>query len=771
MRRSIIPISLTFGLLIGGTNLLRGQGHTIAKAPEIQLSGQWRDSQGDKFTIEQTGQHVTLITTTKRVFAGDLVGDTMVLKHQLSYEETMPNLPAEVRQLSTGVEVEIRGTVSADRNTIEGKYVGKEPKWKEKDGQYTIESFDDVPSPRTLHRNGYHIASLKIDYNGWEITHPKLHNAVTDAKDALTRAQAAFAEMRKKLEAEFAVMQSKTSDLDQKEAVLDDAIKRATATAPPENSKSAAYKAAEASLHRLDARQTRLETLFADKDNMKHAPPSAVSALLQEYEDDKQKVVDLEAKLKSMRDAMGFTAEVDAAKKDAEVKYEIYFQAYKEAYKQRSNVDLAEHRAVLAGQLLDQRRDAYTRAVQEEQLFKEDGSPLVTSVRVGSYYDAVYWTPDEALRDLNPTISNLEDYLKELAERREQNRVEFMRARQSAAAASDRLYRGQIKSAIGQAAVESGFYFYDVIKAGRKGGIFGAGAEAVKKGIEGLIFGAPQFAEAEIAPEDINGILRQSGWSLFTNSPKRAGKTAVTGNWTGLVVANYLKEKKMAAFEASWRELMRDNPVEQRLREIDPTFSNRFSSEVGKYLAEERKDALEAGAKYVQARDSALFRDWGKELGKKFIIGLAKDVLKQRMKQNVANFFESEEYLDFIQADLESRAAALILVRDSSRYNDALDMHAYFLQIRAEILKQYDPNNHLQIRRNETFYSQAQLPIELEDRYDVQGGHAAARQVTVTLGERGADGQGAGQLRYTVGAYDLEQDADGGVKLVVKVER
>src|SRR5262249_23572694 len=162
---------------------------------------------------------------------------------------------------------------------------------------------------------------------------------------------------------------------------------------------------------------------------------------------------------------------------------------------------------------------------------------------------------------------------------------------------------------------------------------------------------------------------------------------------TGLVVANYLKEKKMAAFESSWRGVVRGKPVGQRVRGIGPLFFHKFQGRGGKEPAERAQKALARPRENAEAPGHPRVPDVRKELGKKFLIGLAKDALKERMKQNVANFFESEEYLDFIQADLESRTAALILLRDSSRYNDALDMHAYFLQIRAEILKQYDPEN------------------------------------------------------------------------------
>src|SRR5215467_5939943 len=111
MKRRTYPIVLvTIALAVACA------AQTLTRATAIDLNGKWRDEKGHTVEITQKGSQVTLKTAAGRIFSGSLNGPLLELQHELSPEETEPNLPGPVRELCTGQVVTIHSVVSDDRN-------------------------------------------------------------------------------------------------------------------------------------------------------------------------------------------------------------------------------------------------------------------------------------------------------------------------------------------------------------------------------------------------------------------------------------------------------------------------------------------------------------------------------------------------------------------------------------------------------------------------------------------------------------------------------
>jgi len=278
--------------------------------------------------------------------------------------------------------------------------------------------------------------------------------------------------------------------------------------------------------------------------------------------------------------------------------------------------------------------------------------------------------------------------------------------------------------------------------------------EAVKQGVEGLVLGPPTFADPEISEGDKDAVFEHARDAMVTTVGQNTPKM-VTGYAADVATAAFLKAEEEAAFADTFQEVAE---VVRSGGTVEAALIRRF-----RYQKTFRDEAIK---KFEEAAKGSSFRKLGAEISTKFIVGVVKDVAKEQMKQKAADFFVKDAFLDYLDADLQCRGAALLLLKDNARYHEGHDTLAYLIQLRAEIERQYDPKNHMKVKRNQTFYSQAGLGVELDDA----SSSSAQRSATVILGGKDAAASGA-SLHYKVNAYELAQGADGGVKLEVKVTR
>jgi hypothetical protein len=733
-----------------------GNAQTTSKPNAIDLNGTWRDQQGQQVKITQTGSQITLKTAGGREFSGKLDGPLLELQHSLTPEETEPNLPPQVRELCAGQEVTIRSVVSPDGNEIKGTYTGKRPRWEKKDNQYTILGWDDVPDESLFNRNGYYISELSIDYYGWEHTHNELQAAVTDAYDTVNIKQASLDAAKKALDTERTSMQQLSSVLDQKRSALQAADANAANSDPPDSAKSTEYKNTEASISRIQTRQTTLEGYFDQiHKGTSSGDPQAISKLFEEYDQNKATLATLQATLQKLQDQSGFTAKLAAAAKAAQQADDDYFAALKNDAHERNLFENADHAAVRAQQAVDDATNTYYIALGARNKYDAQKSPQIVGVKAGSYYDVSYWTPADTLRDIDKSIVAVQARVTQLDAQRTEDMATMDSAGQRALAAGQVLAGKQGAlggSAIFQALIESGFYAWDVGRAWQKGGPAAALFEAAKKGVEGLVLGPPKFADPDISQQDMDTIFEQARDAMVVTVGKRAAKTAF-GYPVAVGATAFIKAENEAALADTADELA---DVLRSGGTIEAALAKRYSDQIT------LRD--QAVSNYQKAVKDGTFRKLGANLATKFVIGVVKDVAKQAMKQQVANYFVGDAFLDNLEADMECRGAAILLLKDNARYYDAHDTLAYLVQLRQSIESQYDPKSHMKVNRNQTFYAQAGLPLSVKDASSGSANHTA----TVILG--GQKATPSGTMQYTVNAYELVKTADGGVKLEIKVE-
>jgi hypothetical protein len=754
MRAYLIPFLF---LALGATC---GAQTTLTKPNAVDLNGNWRDQNGQSVTIKQTGNQVTLTTAAGRVFSGKLDGVLLELRHDLTPAETEQDLPPPVREQAFGQVVMIKSVVSPDGNEIKGQYIGKKPRWEEKDvnGQqsYTILGWDDVPDESLFNRNGYYISELSIDYYGWQHAHNDLQNAVNDAQTLVNIRTAAFTDAAKALTAERAKMLQIAATLDAKSAALKLALAKANATTMPASMKNADYTNTQNQITKLQARQAKLEAYFDQIHNgTSSGDPQAISNLFTEHDENAATLATLQAHLQKLQDQSGFTAKVAAAQTAAQQADDDYFDAYKADAHERDLFDTAQQSALRAQQGLDDATTAFYAATANLTMFDQQGSPRIVGVRVGSYYSVTYWTPQSELADIDASIAVVKARISELDQNRQDDQALFLSAGQTALNAGQTLAGKQTwygGSAIGQALIETGFYAWDVNNAWSKGGPPAALGEAVKKLVEGLILGFPSNADPDVSQTDIDAVFDKARDAMLVTVQKRVVKTG-TGYGTGVAVTALMKSQEEKALAAASSEI---EAVLNSGGTVQDALVRRYV-----YQRTFRDQAVENFNKAVK---DGTFRKMGANLASKMIIGVVKDIAKAQMKQQVANFFVSQAFLDYIDADLQCRGAALILLKDNARYYAAQDDLVFLQQLKAEILRQYDSRNQMKVIRNQTFYDQAALPIELDNQ-----GTNANPTANVALGGKDATPSGAA-LRYTVSAYELQKTADGGLKLEIHVQ-
>lgn len=90
----------------------------------LDLTGQWKASFGGTVEITQTGSKITLQNEAGLKFVGDLTGRSLKVAHKYASRAEVPgSLPDKVKDQLVGTEITVRGQVSADGQTIEGKLV------------------------------------------------------------------------------------------------------------------------------------------------------------------------------------------------------------------------------------------------------------------------------------------------------------------------------------------------------------------------------------------------------------------------------------------------------------------------------------------------------------------------------------------------------------------------------------------------------------------------------------------------------------------------
>jgi ribosome modulation factor len=340
-----------------------------------------------------------------------------------------------------------------------------------------------------------------------------------------------------------------------------------------------------------------------------------------------------------------------------------------------------------------------------------------------------------------------------------------------------------MNSAYAQAGVESAFYVRDVVEKGIEGGPIAAVGEAGKKLAESVILGPPSFYEPSMAPEVLTGDggpfadIRRNVESALKYSAKRGFKTGVTGYSSSLVVKKFIETRSKWTY----------------LKSIDQAIEGSMESGyriVGQSQAEKAVEAFqamtEARAKFQKALQEGAFPRYADIAGnslkeslkkaakdpkmRKLAASVGRDLAKEELKEVVGDWIEGTALRSYLAAETEARLATQIFLAASGVYWESYDLYQARVADRREILRQYEPKNHMQIKKDERFPEGAELLIVLRDLE----GHplpATGHKITVKLGGKPARLGTQDQFFFAVKAEDLQHDGKGGVALEISVEQ
>ncbi len=98
-----------------------------ASAAASNLTGTWQDPRGNRVEITQTGNQVSLRTSSGLTFQGSLAGSQLSLSYHYPSVERMPakwrRQPPPIRERLNQMGIRLEGTVSPDGRSIEAEFI------------------------------------------------------------------------------------------------------------------------------------------------------------------------------------------------------------------------------------------------------------------------------------------------------------------------------------------------------------------------------------------------------------------------------------------------------------------------------------------------------------------------------------------------------------------------------------------------------------------------------------------------------------------------
>ncbi len=451
-----------------------------------------------------------------------------------------------------------------------------------------------------------------------------------------------------------------------------------------------------------------------------------------------------------------------------------YFNLQKAAKKAETDLALAEIQHERASSSYFQAEDKFENLTAKFSKFSKAGSPLMTGITgisfgidSGKTFQASIWVPENDLDLLDKTIKALRNHLRRLDFIRKGYRSDFNRAMIEANAAGDDLNDAIYQSYLSQWLIESGFFVYDLKKAG-KGGPYAVGAEIIKKAVETAIF-PPSYYDATLSAGD--AVLATLS-KVPSGSVKRGLKTITTGQSKKILIEQLLRERGKVKLDDLWSTYMRRQWIDDVLRNDNPELFSKMTVALEKMITKQTAE-LEATEKaFAVMIGKQGFKKLAKQLGKSFLKGLAKDLTKEATKKAVAEFFEGSAFKIYIRNQAYLSVASRKLLRASSMYWTIKNVLEIQLSLRDELLVRYNPNAQIKVQRNDKFTPIPNYEIRLADNYG-DPFDLVNRDILVKLGgiELKRNRKTLAFLLPKGSENKLAKDNKGGVKLEIAVLR
>jgi hypothetical protein len=737
------------------------------------LTGTWTSGNGDKvreFRVYQRGSSVSLGSEQGEDFKGTFSGGSLEVSDKLSEKTVNQGLPDWVKQRLIGQPVTIKGTLNQDGHTISAKFYGKREHWETKGDQKVITGVEDVTFDLPLEKepDRYYIADWKVDYSGWQDYVQKVREKLDAANAHQQAAEIYLNSAKKALDEEQLTLPNTKQRLEKRKQALLEAGQVAIKCGPDESQKTDEYRQVEKDLGVAQVKLGRARKMYEDNQLPpgKPAPESAkaMAALMQKkYEEAKDKVEQLEARLKELQKQIGFTRDVEAARARAAALIPKVAEAQAAYDQQVAKVAEAQNTFDKNQAKYTQTSQEFSEALAAVKLVQGTPVPRFRDVRTDSgpsvKFHAELWSPDEALRLLDPQIRDAAELVQRMDERRHTTQAEFLSTQREAIAAMDAWADSIMTSALLQAGVETCYYASDIVKASKAGPV-GILAELSKKCVENWL-SPTKFYEADVGldkdwsnpaldllPDNVLGVASKNGPTWGT-AEKRVYKTLGTGDAFKAVAAKYNLEHDVRVLQ----EAIGDGGSVADIGKLADKFEKSFTE------FEKAKTAL----------NPLQVKGFLKANLTSYAEGAAKDITKEALKQMIGELVEGETGRDYMLKEMVATGAARFHLVATSRYWKVYDKYQDLVNLRTAILEGYDRQRGVKVDPPEWFRRSATLYVTLKG-LEGTGTQAGGPGPNIKVWIGGRPLRSSSELRFVIdSAEKLKHDGNGGVVLDIRV--
>lgn len=763
-----------------------------AMALRDKLNGEWKRADGQTVTIGGSGATLTLTEKNRNgrtmKYAGGYRLGRIDLRHAITHPDDIgAELPDAIRAelARMGLHFTLRLETCHDPDRLAGRWGSQHVTYNQ------FMQVDRVHDPydqayviaRTVQAPDYRIAKLHISYAKWEAAQSALQVKKTIAADELKRAEdllrqeiSAYEERRQRT----GVAHRAFVDAERASAAAEKALLEYV---PADAAKSGDYRRLEQQRQTLARRVDLLyEGIIATVDGGNVVEPAA----FENHRRLQSELDGIDAQLARLDGTLGFNTERERLRKAATDAFVARVRTEGDLNAAVAVQDEARARESAADVAYAEAQGKLSLVEQELARFHET-APRVSGVSAEAgavmKYETVYWDPREVLAYLDGEIPKLERVLERAAKARIDTRRDFLDQQAIASGLQDELAEAIMDSAWGQASVEMAFTLADMVEKGIEGGPIAAIGEGGKKIVEAVILGPPGFYEPALASAVLTGDggpfadIRSDINDSLKYAAKRGFKTAVTGQAASLLVKKYIESRSTATYMRLIDQAI-EGSVETGYRVVGATQAQK---------AVEAFDAMQnARAKFQKAIKDGVFPRYADVVGKslretlanaaknpqlrKIGGSIAKDMAKAEIKEQIGELVEGRAMRSYVVAEGEARIATQIFLAASNVYWESYDPYHEKVSHRREILRQYDPNNHMQIRKDERFKDGAEILVVLRDRAG-RPLRATGHAITITLGGKAPKDQARDEFFFVFDATDLAHDGVGGVALEISVEK
>ena len=669
----------------------------------------------------------------KKVFKGEIRNWKIVAKYIIRSPEDMDiPKPIEVRRkLAAQKKYDYTVELALRRDKDGGIFL--DGKWKGLLVRYSRNLFGDYDiewvgpgyeEPLQLTRDNsqgnYKITKIRIDTSGWKKKLSTLRSKISKLEDELKRKRDELSFCKSKLNhalKEFGkakeALERKAKELSRIEMRLNKINRRLLAERLTPENMSRSLKAL---LERLEEAEIELEVVSDKerKESLKREIFALNKSIQEKYQEIKFDPIEERARLKSeaklldekWEKVMSEYWSIKIKKFDSnEFHVKFWEKNYEDTLNKINEIEskLADLRPKL--QMLDQRNTPFV-------------SRVTISTKSGEHEAQwINWGPFKGLELIDKEIERYQRLLKESKRELERAKRNHEKAFEEAQDALYGVTKAIMRSAYFQAAVESGYYFYDVFGKGwSKGGPFGALTEALGKAADSLIFNQGGIKFEEVSDKEVVALeeeaAREQGFDLGkakegskTNHEKQKSNLRSTQEASGSGIIRKIPLASLSSIAA--KRIVKDTVFK-----YGKTQTNKYlMAQVTSYLANHAENKLINGVRKKLAEetlwqmskrcvklnnyvDNLLSEKVNVDLNK-VANGIARDLLKSGLKK-VAKLVEKQAWIDYFKKDIKARIAFRARIKASRAYWKAYDEYMMWKKLKELLAENYDPESNFQ---------------------------------------------------------------------------